>query len=171
MKNHMGKLIKTIPSNKIHYIIQVIIYFVIVLFIFSIILTNGYTMEKNPEMFALWAGMWVFGFFGTLQFVVMFITKIDVYENGIVLQKGGIRTYMLFNCITESNWGKVKYLFVTVTNYIDFSYINKKGKPKKIRIQSSEISKKALKNLANEYKELIKFDNDVNGTTQIYSGY
>jgi len=171
MKNKMGQLIKIIPSCKPVYLFQVIIYFAIVTFILSFILKNGYTMENNPDKFALWAGMWVFGFFGTLQFVVMLLTKVEVYENGIVLKKGGIKTYLLFDSITRSNWGKVKYIFITVTNYIDFYYINQKGKNKSIRLQSSEISKKAMKNLTKDYKNLIKFNKNEAGSTQIYTGY
>ena len=139
MNNKMGGLVRVIPSNKPVYILQVAIYLMIVLFLYSFIRENGYTMETNPDKFALWAGMWVFGFFGTLQFLVMLATKVEIYENGIILKKGPIKTHLPFECIRSSNWGKVKYIFITVTNFMDFHYIIKKGKNKSIRLQSTEV--------------------------------
>ena len=171
MNNKMGSLIKLIPSNKLSYILQVVVFFAIVIFSYSIIRNNGYTMKNNPDSFALWATMWLFGFFGTLQFFVMLLTKAEIYENGIILKKGFRKINLPFECINASNWGKVRSNFVTIAYFLEFHYSNEKGKSKLIRLHSNEVSKKALKNLSQEYEEQIKFDANVIARTQIYSRY
>ncbi len=170
MDNEMGKLVRTIPSNKAVYLLQIVIYFSIVGFLCHLVRKNGYTIEDNPDKFALWAGMWVFGAFGVVQLYSMLVTKIEIYENGILLKKTIRRVALPFNAIEGSCWGKLKYAFVTMMNFIEFRYIHNNGKTRKIRMQSGEVSKKALRLLSEEYAGQIKFDPSVIIINQRYSG-
>lgn len=171
MNHQMGQHIKTIPSSKPVYLFQVILYGALALFLHSFIRKNGYTLEANPDKLALWAGIWVCVFFAVLQFFTMLVTKVELYENGVLVKKRVRKAAIPFSAIYSSNWGKVKYAFWTIASFMEFHYQDEKGKRKSIRIHSNEVSKRALKSLSADYQQQIKYNLDNMATTQRYSGY
>lgn len=158
MSEQLGAHVKTIPSSKPVYLLQVIIYAALALFCYGVIRQNGYTPENNPDKFALWAGIWVFGFFALLQFFTMLVTRVELYENGILLKKRVRKIALPFDSIQSSNWGKVKYAFFTIASFIEFHYLDERGRAKAIRIHSNEVSKRALKRLSDDYQQQIRYN-------------
>lgn len=171
MNQQMRERIKTIPSSKPVYLFQVIVYVALALFLGNVIRANGYTVAKDPDKLALWAGIWLCVFFAALQFFTMLVTKVEVYEHGVFLRKRVRKVALPFEAIRSSNWGKVKYAFFTIAHFLEFHYQDEKGRAKAIRIHSFEVSKRALKALASDYQQQIKFDQGRTASTQQYSGY